>query len=234
MKRIFHKSLGFTLIELMVVMTIMSILAAIVVPAVGGTTTAGRASVLNNDKQAIQGSVDRYVGDHHSGPNGGYPISGGILPSATVGSVPLDWGASFVDPKEGTIKSFAKDYVKLTKPASDTTVFAPNAATGATICVTEPPGTICGEINVTVTIPHSGAVRSSNDTSGTLKDAELSYRIVPSGIKPNIRTTATTYTTAPDVIANVGWTRADGTGIFPVWRIDSGGNVQVNLKATEY
>ena len=46
MKNLLKRSKGFTLVELMVVMSIMAILAAIVVPAVGSSTTAGPCTTL--------------------------------------------------------------------------------------------------------------------------------------------------------------------------------------------
>ena len=104
MKRLFHRSKGFTLIELMVVMTIMSIMAAIVVPAVTGTTTVGRGTTMTADINTVQNAVERFVGDHPKGYEGGWPTYNGKMPGAQltpVASLPLDWTASFVDKADG-------------------------------------------------------------------------------------------------------------------------------------
>lgn len=95
MKSLLKVSKGFTLIELMVVMTIMSVLAAIVVPQVTGTVTSGKSTVKKNDLQAVQSAVDRYNADHSSSY---YPVdtNGAAAPSSTAYEVKLSVGGADV------------------------------------------------------------------------------------------------------------------------------------------
>ncbi len=55
--------MGFTLIELMVVMGIMVVLAGIVVGGVTGTTDIGRDAAASSDLNTIQSAVDRFYTD---------------------------------------------------------------------------------------------------------------------------------------------------------------------------
>ncbi|MBI2853977.1 MAG: type II secretion system protein [Chloroflexi bacterium] len=57
---------GFTLVELMVVMAIMGVLAAIVVPAVSGTKQVSQDSQVKNDGSTVQNGVSAYYGDQTS------------------------------------------------------------------------------------------------------------------------------------------------------------------------
>ncbi|HZQ79789.1 MAG TPA: prepilin-type N-terminal cleavage/methylation domain-containing protein, partial [Acidimicrobiia bacterium] len=51
---------GFTLVELLVVIVILGILAAIVVFAVGGITDKGQTAACSTDKKAIQTAEEAY------------------------------------------------------------------------------------------------------------------------------------------------------------------------------
>lgn len=65
--RLVRSKKGFTLVELMVVMTIMSILAAIVVPGVTGSGTVARQTSESEDINNVQGAVDRFTIDDSDG-----------------------------------------------------------------------------------------------------------------------------------------------------------------------
>ncbi len=67
MKRL-RSSLGFTLIELMVVVTIIGILATIAQPSYRTATIKARESALKRDLFIVRDVIDQYYADHGSYP----------------------------------------------------------------------------------------------------------------------------------------------------------------------
>ncbi|MCY2925112.1 MAG: prepilin-type N-terminal cleavage/methylation domain-containing protein [Planctomycetota bacterium] len=68
-------TVGFTLVEILIVVTILGILAMMVVPKYGDAATEAREAAITADLQSIQRQIDRYKVDHkgrgpHLGPTG--------------------------------------------------------------------------------------------------------------------------------------------------------------------
>src|SRR6476619_2149099 len=77
---------GFTLLELLVVMTIIGILAAIVVPALRDSPQRAREATLKEDLFTMRSVIDQYHGD-----KGYYPPDLATLVSAGyVRKIPID------------------------------------------------------------------------------------------------------------------------------------------------
>lgn len=64
----FHHQCGFTLIELMVVVVILGILAAVVVPRVMDRPEQARISAAQSNIRAIRSALDMYKLDNHAYP----------------------------------------------------------------------------------------------------------------------------------------------------------------------
>lgn len=130
LKRFLGREKGVTLLELVVVLSIMAVIASIVTPAVGGQTTRSRASTQVSDIAAAQGAADNYIGDAPALAS--YPVNGNQKPSAsdfhakitsfampdgssaTLYVKPIDFDSSFLATGEGagTTKKFKPDYLK--------------------------------------------------------------------------------------------------------------------------
>jgi len=102
-------SAGFTLLELLVVMTIIGILAAIAVPALRDSPQRAREATLKEDLFTMRSVIDQYHGD-----KGSYPPDLATLVSAGyVRKIPIDpmtksadsWVLVFEEPSAGTESS---------------------------------------------------------------------------------------------------------------------------------
>jgi general secretion pathway protein G len=77
---------GFTLLELLVVMTIIGILAAIAVPALKDSPKRAREATLRGDLFTFRSVIDQYKGD-----KGNYPVDLAVLvKDGYMRKIPLD------------------------------------------------------------------------------------------------------------------------------------------------
>ncbi len=131
-KQLWRRARGVTLLELVVVLSILAIVSALVTPAVSGQTTRARAATKAADTSTVQGAVDLYSGEApaSSDDNPRYPVNQGTLPTAadyhatitsfrlsdgstaTLYVKPLLFSASYTAADSSTTKTFAPDYLK--------------------------------------------------------------------------------------------------------------------------
>lgn len=83
---------GFTLIELMVVVVILGILAAVVVPRVMDRPEQARISAARTNIRAIKSSLDMYKLDNHRYPSTDQGLQA-LVQKPTVGPKPEAWAA---------------------------------------------------------------------------------------------------------------------------------------------
>jgi general secretion pathway protein G len=69
-ERTMRRQGGFTLVELMVVMLIISVLAAIAIPAFIASLKSAREAVLKEDLHVMRQAIDSYTMDKQKGPQG--------------------------------------------------------------------------------------------------------------------------------------------------------------------
>jgi prepilin-type N-terminal cleavage/methylation domain-containing protein len=178
---------GFTLVELLVVMSILAVLAAIVFPTVTGVNTKARSTAQPTDIQQMQTGVDRFNADDTDGSPwptkaslaGASPgWSAGALPTAAYAgngtkTVPYTFtvdsiaGVDFASAAtvDGQSKTFVPDYVSKPKHASDTITLASGDSQSFTI----------NKFGITVTVALSNGTGSqvSFDAWGIDKDGKV-------------------------------------------------------------
>src|SRR6267143_1709026 len=87
---------GFTLLELMIVITIIIILAAIALPQYQKTISAAREAVLHDDLYKMRSLIDQYAADKGKLP----PSLDELVTSGYMREIPVD---PFTDQKDWTV-----------------------------------------------------------------------------------------------------------------------------------
>ena len=160
---------GFTLIEVMVVMTLLAMMAAVAVPNMVGIAGKGRDSAIKEDRRRIDQAVDSFASDFHAGPNStprwGAGSKGRWYPTRTGLPGLLELSTNLYDPK-----NFKNPRVDKFAPGPTTA----GAASGADISsgiiwiglLTKPAQGSAGEENETT----GGAHPLAGEIGGYLKD----------------------------------------------------------------
>lgn len=111
MRRFVNTKAGFTLIELMVVIIILGLLAAIVMPRVVGQADEARYEQAKVQMRILEDALKRYKLD-----NGHYPTTeqglDALVREPTVGTVPRNWQeGGYLDKPELPIDPWGNEYI---------------------------------------------------------------------------------------------------------------------------
>ena len=85
-----RKPSGFTLIELMVVLVIIGVLAALIVPNVLGRLDQARVTAARSDINTLMGALNTYKLDNQRYPSAEQGLSA-LVGRPTVGAIPPNW-----------------------------------------------------------------------------------------------------------------------------------------------
>ena len=76
MKKVLKDQSGFTLVEMIIVIIIMGILAAVIVPQIGTTSDDAKLSAVKQDLSSMRNAVEIYYSQHNSAYPGANDVDG--------------------------------------------------------------------------------------------------------------------------------------------------------------
>jgi prepilin-type N-terminal cleavage/methylation domain-containing protein len=98
-----HGRRGFSLLELLAVVTIMGILAVVIIPRIGGHTLTAKINCCHQYKGDLNAAIERYRFDHNVLPASLNDLSPDYYPDA-IPPCPVTGGAYTIDPVTGRIQ----------------------------------------------------------------------------------------------------------------------------------
>jgi general secretion pathway protein G len=88
---------GFTLVELLIVVIILTVLAAIIVPQFSSATLDAKEATLDSNLARLRSSIELYLAQHGSTYPGKAASSGGATCTGTAGSGAADSAQALID-----------------------------------------------------------------------------------------------------------------------------------------
>ena len=135
MRMLTHRQQGVTLIEMLVVMAIMAVLAAMVVPSLSGFSDRGKATAYGADRQMLQVAVDGWRTDVALREAQPYPILLGSTSclgqvSLTNGSLPIETCNPYLDIAALASVDYLEGSDSVRSAQTDLNTTATNSSTG--------------------------------------------------------------------------------------------------------
>src|SRR5687767_13175130 len=100
---------GFTLIEILIVVVILGIVAAIVVPELSSASRQAREGVLKDDVRFMREQITRYMIQHDDDPPG-YPAGGDTLTTTPSEAQFVDQMTRYTNAVGGTSSTYSNTY----------------------------------------------------------------------------------------------------------------------------
>jgi prepilin-type N-terminal cleavage/methylation domain-containing protein len=102
-----QKSYGFTLVEILIVVVIMAVLAAVVIPQFTGSADDARSSTAEFNLGGVRSAIQTYRA-HHSGTNPALDATNGTIPGLitgtdAAGNAGTDFGPYLMEIPENTL-----------------------------------------------------------------------------------------------------------------------------------
>jgi prepilin-type N-terminal cleavage/methylation domain-containing protein len=129
LKKTFTKNAGFTLVEIMIVVAIIALLAAIAVPGFLRARKRSQASKILNDLRLIDGAVDQYAIENSKGNGASVPVAAWTnylkKDTALYASGQDLFGDSYGDQTVDSLPKVPANAFNTLSDVADTTFFSP-------------------------------------------------------------------------------------------------------------
>ena len=117
---------GFTLVEIMVVLAVLAILAAVVIPNVSGFLTRGKDSAYTADQRLLQAAVDAWRSDTRSRTGNQWPLVG----STNVISIPALVSGNYLKGNDSVASANTSNMTGATNSPAGTYTWGINTTSG--------------------------------------------------------------------------------------------------------
>jgi prepilin-type N-terminal cleavage/methylation domain-containing protein len=160
-----QKQKGFTIVELLIVVVVIAILAAITIVSYNGITSRAKASQYAADASIIAKKAEAYNADPDTGTTG-YPTSAASFPTSSSALSALPSGLAVVYTSSGGAGAMTNNVITGTTPPSNGTVSNPlyiHSTTGVRTYTVK----ACGGTGMQIFYPDPTGTAAKNIIVGT-------------------------------------------------------------------